>query len=99
MESPAICLPQSNIAGFSVFYIKIELPAPLDLQHAGRVTVMIDDKKKQYITPVFESKSAMRNQAENFIKLIKGEKAAPADNREALKDLKIARDYINLFTK
>ncbi len=40
---------------------------------------------------------AMRQQAINFVRAIKGEGAPPCQAAEALKDLKVARDYIRLF--
>ncbi len=40
----------------------------------------------------------MVQQAENFLKVCRGETLPPCDAAEALDDLKIARDYIRLFT-
>ena len=40
---------------------------------------------------------AMRNQASNFLKAIKGEIKPPCDAVEAIEDLKIAKQYLKLL--
>ena len=40
---------------------------------------------------------AMRAQAMNFLKAIRGEARPPCDATEALEDLKVARDYMRLW--
>jgi hypothetical protein len=44
--------------------------------------------------PVMPNTSAMRNQAKNFCLAVAGEKAPPCESSEAVKDLRIAADYI-----
>ncbi len=41
---------------------------------------------------------AMRQQAINFVAAIQGQRRAPCEAREALEDLKVAREYIRLLT-
>lgn len=80
---------------FEKGWISIELPAPLASQQAGKVTVFTDNGNGGiFTTPRLKNVHAMKNQAMNFIKAVKGEKAAPCLSDEALRDLEIAMDYI-----
>lgn len=86
---------------FDKAYIEISLPAPLASQQAGRVTVFTDingegGKTTEYRLP---NVHAMKNQAMNFIKAIKGEIEPPCCSSEAIKDLDIAMDYIKLWMR
>lgn len=92
---------ESLFVGFDSGYILVELPAPLASQQAGRVTVMRDNGKDAPATtqPHMPKLSAMRNQAKNFLAAVRGEKPAPCESREAIEDLKVARDYIRLWLK
>jgi predicted dehydrogenase len=86
---------EAALACFEKGFVKVELPAPLAAQHAGKVTVYRNTREGEYYTtPVLPYISAMRNQAANFIKAIKGEKRAPCTSADAVKDLQIAWDYI-----
>jgi predicted dehydrogenase len=86
---------EAALACFEKGFVKVELPAPLAAQRAGRVTVYTNTQKGEYYTtPVLPCVSAMRNQAANFIKAVKGEKRAPCTSADAVKDLQIAWDYI-----
>jgi predicted dehydrogenase len=80
-------------------FIKVELPAPLACQQPGRVTIMKDKGKSEplIIQPSLPRIHAMRKQAMNFLAAVRGERPAPCEAREAVEDLKIARDYIRLF--
>jgi len=40
---------------------------------------------------------AMRQQAINFVRAIKGEIAPPCEAQEALEDLRVAREYIRVW--
>jgi hypothetical protein len=46
--------------------------------------------------PVMPNVSAMRNQAKNFCLAVAGEKAPPCVSSDAVKDLRIAADYIRM---
>jgi predicted dehydrogenase len=87
---------ESILATFEKGYVKVDLPAPLARQRAGKVTVFRDngDGIPTFTEPVLPNMGAMRKQAINFIAALRGEAVAPCTAREALEDLKIARDYI-----
>lgn len=89
---------ESLLVCFEKAFIRIDLPAPLERQHAGRVTVMKDNGEKGpvYEIPVLPHLSAMRNQALNFLRAVSGESPAPCDAADALEDLLIARQYVDL---
>ncbi|MGI6705517.1 MAG: Gfo/Idh/MocA family protein [Clostridia bacterium] len=90
---------ETMLVAFERGYVRVDLPAPLASQQAGRVTLM-QDKGTGYpviMQPVMPPISAMRQQAKNFIAAIKGEREAPCTAEEALEDLRIARDYIRMY--
>jgi predicted dehydrogenase len=82
-------------------FVRVDLPAPLARQHAGKVTVMRDNGKgaPSYFEPVMPNVSAMRNQAKNFIAAVKGDRQAPCLAKEALEDLRLAEDYIRYMAR
>ena len=78
-------------------WVRIDLPAPLAMQVAGTVTIYQDKGwDSGYSHPVMPNVCAMRNQAKNFLLAVAGEKAPPCVSSEAVKDLYIAKDYINM---
>ena len=86
---------------FEKGWVKLELLSPLASNRPGRVEIFKDpgDKKTpETIVPQLPWVHAMRNQALNFIKAIRGDIQAPCLAEEALEDLKLARNYIRLFT-
>ena len=86
---------ETVFVAFEKGYIKVELPAPLADRQAGRVTIMQDnDGSPVIVQPVLPPLSAMANQARNFLLAVKGEKPAPCEASEAVKDLLLAKDYI-----
>lgn len=78
-------------------YIELSLPAPLASNVSGKVKIYKDKPTPQTIIPQFPPISAMYQQSINFIKSIKGEIKPPVDAEEALKDLKIAKEYFSLL--
>ena len=81
--------------------IQLDLPAPVTLNRPGRVEVLADPGGGA--TPLVTSPQlpwvhAMRRQAENFVAAIRGQRPPPCEAEEALEDLKVARDYIRLWT-
>ena len=81
---------------FEKGWVRIDLAAPL-APISGTVTVYEDKGPDSgYIMPVMPNVSAMRNQAKNFLLAVKGEKPAPCESSEAVKDLRIAGDYIRM---
>jgi predicted dehydrogenase len=85
---------------FDKGYVKLELPAPLTHNQPGRVEIFKDPGDgvtPLKITPDLPWVHAMKNQALNFIKAVRGEALAPCLAPEALQDLRAARDYIRLL--
>jgi len=82
---------------FEKGWIRIDFPAPLASQQAGRVTVFNNSGERGITTiPRLPNVHAMLNQAKNFIAAVRGVKPAPCDSAEAVRDLEIAMDYINM---
>ena len=82
-------------------WIRLDLPAPLAHNRAGRVTVYRDPGGGAL--PVEESPTlpwthAMRQQAANFLAAVRGERAPLTGASEALEDLVVAREYLRLYT-
>lgn len=88
---------ESVLVGFDHGYVRVELPAPLQSQRAGDVEVMRNrgDGDQETTHPEMPPCSAMRNQAENFLAVVRGERDPPCDVAEAAEDLRVARDYID----
>ena len=81
--------------------IRLALPAPLAHNCAGTVEIYTDGtdaEPPQHTRPDLPWRHAMLQQAENFLKVCRGEMPPPCGAAEALEDLKTARDYIRLFT-
>lgn len=90
---------ESALVAFEKGYVKIELPAPLACNRPGRVEILRDPGNgitPETIVPTMPWVSAMRQQAINFVKAVKGEMKPICEAPEGLEDLKIARDYIRL---
>jgi hypothetical protein len=67
------------------------------MQLAGTVTIYENKGWDSFAkSPVMPNVCAMRNQAKNFLLAVLGEKAPPCVSGEAVKDLRIARDYIKM---
>ena len=91
---------ESALVAFERGYVKLELPAPLTLNRAGRVEVFKDPGNgvvPQTTVPQMPWTHAMRQQAINFVRAIKGEIKPLCEAQEALEDLKLAREYIRLW--
>jgi len=85
---------------FEKGWIQLDLPAPLACQQAGRITIFNNaGDMGTRISPRLPNVHAMLNQARNFIKAVKGEKAPPVVSAEAVKDLDIAMDYVRMLKK
>ena len=78
-------------------WVRIDLTAPLARQLSSSVTIYEDRGwDSVFKTPVMPNICAMRNQAKNFLLAVAGEKAAPCTSETAVKDLRIAADYLNM---
>lgn len=88
---------ESALVCFERGWVRLELPAPLANNRPGRVVIYRDPAKgttPQTIEPTLPWIHAMRQQAINFVRAIKGEIKPLCDATEALEDLKIARQYL-----
>ena len=90
---------ESALIAFDRGYIVLGLPAPLAVNRCGTVEVYSDPGDgvtPEHRQPVMPPIHAMRRQAENFVKVCRGEMAPPCDAAEAVEDLRVARDTIQL---
>jgi predicted dehydrogenase len=80
-------------------YVKLELPAPLAANRAGRVEVLRDpgERTPETLTPQLPPIGSMQAQAGNFIAALRGDRKPPCEAREAMEDLRMARRYISLL--
>ena len=91
---------ESALVAFQQGYVKLDLPAPLAANRPGRVEILRDPGGGR--VPVTEAPSlpwigAMRQQAINFARAIRGEIKPPCEAAEALEDLRVAREYLRLW--
>lgn len=90
---------ESALVCFERGWVKIELPAPLASNRAGRVTFFRDPGKgvqPQFVEPQMPWVHAMRQQAVNFIRAVRGEIPPLCGAGEALEDLRVARQFLKL---
>ena len=91
---------ESALVAFQHGYLRISLPAPVAINRPGGVEIYEDPDKNTTplrTTPSLPWVHAMRQQAMNFVKVCKGEIAPPCDAAEAVEDLRVAKDYIQMF--
>jgi predicted dehydrogenase len=90
---------ETALVAFDKGYVKLTLPAPVALNRPGQVEIFKDPGNgatPQTIVPQLPWVHAMRQQAINFIRAIKGEMPPMCDSVEALEDLRVARQYLKL---
>jgi len=93
---------ESAFVAFEKGYVKLGLPAPVAYNRPGQVEILKDPGNGVVpvtIRPSLPWVHAMRNQALNFIKAVRGEAPAPCLAPEGLEDIRIAREYIRLLKK
>jgi len=86
---------------FKKGWVKLQLPAPLTMNRAGRVTVYKDPGNgatPMQVQPTLPWVGAMRQQAINFIEFVQGKRPPMCDAVEALEDLRVSRQYLKLLT-
>jgi len=91
---------ESALVCFERGYVKVELPAPLAMNRAGRVEILRDLGKEstpEKIVPQLPTVHAMRQQAMNFLAAIRGKMKPMCDGREALECLERVREYFRLW--
>ncbi|MDR1145342.1 MAG: Gfo/Idh/MocA family oxidoreductase [Verrucomicrobiales bacterium] len=93
---------ETALVAFERGYLKLKLPAPLAYNRPGAVEIYhgqpADGEPPTLTVPSLPWVHAMKNQALNFIKAVRGEAPAPCLAPEALEDLKVAREYQRLLT-
>lgn len=91
---------ESALVAFEHGYVKLTLPAPLASNRPGAVELLRDPggKTPETIVPMLPWVHAMRQQAINFVRAVKGEGPPMCEAAEALEDLLVAREYIRLAT-
>lgn len=90
---------ETALIAFEKGYIKLDLPAPLASNRPGSVEIFKDPGgiTPMRMFPQLPWVHAMRQQAINFVKAIKGEMKPMCDAIEAYEDLKVAREYLRLW--
>jgi len=91
---------ESALVCFEKGWVKLELPAPVTLNRAGRVTFFRDPGNgalPQFVEPQMPWVHAMRQQAINFIRAIKGEIKPMCEAAEALEDMRVARQFLKHY--
>ncbi len=88
------------LVAFEKGYVKVTLPAPLASNRPGTVEILRDPGEGA--VPVTEHpqmpwEHAMLGQARNFVAAVRGERPPMTDAAEALEDLRVARQYIDLM--
>jgi predicted dehydrogenase len=91
---------ESALVAFERGWLKLDLPAPLASNRPGRLEIFKDPGNgvaPQTIIPQLPWVHAMRQQAINFVRAVRGEIPPMTAAEEALEDLKVARDYLKLW--
>jgi len=92
---------EQALIAFEHGWVKVNLPAPLASNRPGTVEILRDPGEgKTPVTacPQLPWEHAMLRQAKNFVAAVKGERPPMTDAAEALEDLRVARQYIDLMT-
>ncbi len=90
---------EEALVAFEHGYVKLRLPAPVASNRPGSVEILRDPGDSATpltATPTLPWVHAMRQQAIRFLEAIRNGGGPPCGAGEALKDLKIAREYIRL---
>ena len=93
---------ETILIAFEKGYLLLTLPAPLAHNRPGQLEIFADPgdgKTPQRIIPQLPWVHAMRQQASNFVAAIKGEREPMCGAAEALEDLKVAQQYMDLQEK
>ena len=91
---------ESALVAFERAWVKIDLPAPLASNRPGKLEIYNDAAAGGPVltSPTLPWVHAMRQQAINFVRAVKGEIPPMCTAQEALQDLQVARQYIALLT-
>jgi len=91
---------ESAFVCFQKGWIRLELPAPLTINRAGRVEIFRDPGNG--VTPKTEIPQmpwagAMLQQARNYVAALQGKQKTMCTAADALEDIKLAREYIRVW--
>ncbi len=95
----SIAWQEQALVCFEKGWIRIELPAPLTINRPGRVRVYSDPgsgQEPKCVEPQLPWIDAMRQQAMNFLGAVRQESTPLATAQEALEDLEIARQWLDM---
>ncbi|NNM88491.1 MAG: Gfo/Idh/MocA family oxidoreductase [Phycisphaerae bacterium] len=95
----SVAWQEQALVCFEKGWIRIELPAPLTINRPGRVWAYSDPvggKEPRCVEPQLPWIDAMRQQAMNFLRAVRQESTPLATADEALEDLEIARQWLDL---
>ncbi len=87
---------ENALVCFEHGYLKIDLPPPLSINRPGALEIFSNGKEGASPTrtlPVFRHDCAMREQARQFLKAVRGEKTYLCTASEALESIEIARKW------
>jgi predicted dehydrogenase len=92
---------EAALVTFAAGWIRLELPAPMTVDRPGQITVFEDpgDVEPSTSSPTLPPVHAMRRQAEQFVAAVRGEKTTLCRADEALEDLRVARQYLELLER
>jgi predicted dehydrogenase len=83
---------------FAKGYVRLELPAPMARQRAGRVLIYRGaGEVTAFEEPVFPSRWAMQEQARFFIESVRDGNPNVSPAEDAVKDLEVAEQYVRLL--
>jgi predicted dehydrogenase len=88
---------ESALVTFEHGYVRIDLRSPLARNRPGRVEIFRDPgegRPAETTVPELPPVDSMQQQAANFVAAVRGEMEPLCRAREALEDLKVAREYL-----
>lgn len=98
--STTIDWQESALVCFEHGWIKLELPAPLAFTRPGRVEIMRDPghgAQPKIEIPQLPWVHAMWQQAQNFVDAVAGKRTTLCPAKDALEDIRLAREYIRIW--
>lgn len=93
---------EQAFVAFERGWIKLELTAPVASFRCGRITIFSDpgnNAEPTTTTPTMPWIHPMRQQAIHFVAACRGEKTPLCEASDALADLEVSEQYLNLFNK
>jgi predicted dehydrogenase len=90
---------ESVLVGFEKGWLRLDLPAPLVMDRPGALTIFQDaggSDEPVELRPIFPDWHAMRAQAGNFLRAVRGEPTPLCGPAQAVRDLEIAAEFIRL---